>query len=88
MSSKKIFRKLNIAAFGVGLFSCALCCLLPLIAVALGSASLLAAVAYLEKVGQFLLMIAILLTIYFWWQTQKKKACAVDCHCKTQASGE
>lgn len=81
MNSDNKFRNWikNMALTSIGL--CGLCCLLPLIGLAIGIGGLGAVAYYLEKIsiGVFLGSLLILL----FWQIQKrvKKTCSVGCAC-------
>lgn len=70
----------NALLTGIGL--CGLCCVLPLIGVALGIGGLSVVAFYLEKISLGILVIGLLLLLF--WQIQKrwKKPCQPNCSCQ------
>jgi hypothetical protein len=76
--SGSLSKKLGI--IGIGL--CAACCLLPIVAVTFGVGALAAIGAYIEWLGIFSMVAAILLLGIYLFNKRRAPSCDVDCECK------
>ena len=72
----------------VGIGLCAICCLLPIMGVAIGLGSLSFYAFYIEKTGMALVVLAVIAFIYGAYRKKQQTATcksSCDCHQKAQS---